>query len=72
MELEHYVSYPLQNEDLSGMMKGGNFTHLIHIFNTGAKKIDEEIVEEFVADVLMLSSNERAEHKFGRNVITSR
>ncbi len=71
MDLEHFISYPLSNEELLDMMKNSSYTNLIHIFNTGAEGIGDSVTEQFVADVLKLSDEQMATHKFGKNIITA-
>jgi len=71
MDLEHFISYPLSNEELLDMMKDSSYTNLIHIFNTGAEEIDVSVTEQFVSDVLKLTDEQRAMHKFGKNIITA-
>lgn len=72
MELETYVSYPSNDEDLSEMMKKSSFTNLIHILNS--RKVQDtssEIMDAFVASVLQLSGEERQAVKaFGESVVT--
>mmetsp|Transcript_10413 Transcript_10413/g.19364 ORF Transcript_10413/g.19364 Transcript_10413/m.19364 type:complete len:533 (-) Transcript_10413:35-1633(-) len=73
MELDNFLSYPLSNKELLDMLMFSSYTNLIHIFNSGgAQKIDDDVTEYFVANVLNLSEEERRRHKFGKNAIAEK
>ncbi len=71
MELEDYISYPLENVDLLEMIMFERYPNLIHVFNTGAERIDEDTMKLFIANVLDLTLEERTKKyaMFGRNKI---
>jgi len=73
MELDNFLSYPLSNKELLDMLMFSSYTNLIHIFNSGGvQKIDDDVTEYFVANVLNLSEEERRRHKFGKNAIAEK
>ncbi|KAL7462403.1 hypothetical protein ACHAXS_002782 [Conticribra weissflogii] len=70
MELENYETYPTKEEHFVEMVKNESYTPLIHILNSCiSKKFTDEATEEFVANVLMLSKEERKEHKYGKEIV---
>mmetsp|Transcript_19636 Transcript_19636/g.40411 ORF Transcript_19636/g.40411 Transcript_19636/m.40411 type:complete len:397 (+) Transcript_19636:121-1311(+) len=71
MEVENYVTFPKDDKALTKARLWHHHSPLIHIFNTWfASKESPEVMEEYVADVLRLSEEEKEEHKFGKSVIT--
>jgi len=71
MELENYESYPTHEEQFIEMVENESYTPLIHILNSCiSKKFTDEATEEFVANVLMLSKEERKEHKYGKEIVS--
>jgi len=65
-----YVTYPESDRKLRAYLNLGKFSPMIHIFNSCyASQISEEITEEFVANVLQLTEEEKAQHKYGKEII---
>ncbi len=63
MRHENYLAFPKTNEDMVELMKRSpkNYPNLIHPFNSAVGNVDAHVYEEFVADVMGLTEDERRE-----------
>ncbi len=68
-----FVTYPESDRKLRAYLNLGKFSPLIHIFNSCyANQISDKITEEFVANVLQLTGEEKAQHKYGKEIIRAK
>jgi len=70
MQHHDFLDYTENEKRMIKMMDSGDYPVLVHLYNScKAEKFSDEKTEAFVNNILMLTEEERAEHKFGKAVI---